>query len=71
MVYSIDDDKCLKCGICVTQCSHKAFVVVDRETEFDGLVLYTVRLDPQRCTQCGECMDTLEWWCPAKAIVRN
>ncbi len=71
MQYSIDTSKCLKCGLCVTQCPNKAFVVVDKQTEFDGLVLYTVKIDQDRCTQCGECMDTLEWWCPAKAIVRN
>jgi ferredoxin len=70
MNYSIDMSKCLRCGLCVTQCPHKAFVVVDKETEFDGLVRYTVKIDQNLCTRCGECMDTIEWWCPAKAIVR-
>lgn len=71
MNYSIDMNKCLRCGLCVTQCPHKAFVVVDKETEFDGLVRYTVKIDQNLCTLCGECMDTIEWWCPAKAIVRK
>ena len=71
MVYSIDTKKCLKCGLCVTQCPHHAFVVTDKKTESDGLILYTTKIDQDLCVQCGECMDTLEWWCPAKAIVRT
>jgi len=71
VVYSIDMKKCLKCGLCVTQCPHHAFVVTDKVTEPDGLILYTVKIDQDLCTECGECMDTLEWWCPAKAIVRS
>ena len=71
MVYSINPQKCLKCGLCVTQCSHHAFVVDEKVTEPDGLVLYTTRIDTNLCVECGECLDTLEWWCPAKAIVRT
>ena len=71
MNYSIDTSKCLKCGLCVTQCPHHAFVVDEKTTEFDGLILYKTRIDQDLCVQCGECMDTLEWWCPAKAIVRS
>lgn len=70
MVYTIDQKKCLKCGLCVTQCPQKAIVVVDKVTESDGLKLYTCRIDQQKCTSCDECF-SFEWWCPAKAIVKT
>lgn len=69
MAYKINQKKCLKCGLCVTECSEKAIVVDDKVTEDDGLVLYTVRIDPDKCTDCGVCVSH-EWWCPAKAIVK-
>jgi ferredoxin len=71
VVYKINTEKCLKCGVCVTQCPHGAFVVDEKYTEFDGLVLYRTRIDKDLCVECGECMDTLEWWCPAKAVYRE
>ncbi|MBN1176225.1 MAG: 4Fe-4S binding protein [Dehalococcoidales bacterium] len=69
MAYKINQKKCLKCGLCVTECPEKAIVVDDKVTEDDGLVLYTVRIDPDKCTECGVCV-SYEWWCPAKAIVK-
>lgn len=70
MAYRIDMKKCLRCGLCVTQCPEKAIVVVDKLKEDDGLILYTCRIDPQKCTSCDECF-SFEWWCPAKAIVKG
>ena len=70
MVYTIDQEKCLKCGLCVTQCPQKAIVVVNKVTESDGLKLYTVKIDQEKCTSCDECF-SFEWWCPAKAIVKG
>ena len=67
MAYKINIDKCLKCGLCVTQCPEEAIVVDDTVTEDDGLTLYTTRIDTDKCTECGECV-AYEWWCPAKAI---
>jgi ferredoxin len=67
MAYKINTRKCLKCGLCVTQCPEKAIVADKKETQFDGLVLYTTRIDPKKCTDCGVCV-SFEWWCPAKAI---
>jgi len=70
MAYKINTKKCLKCGLCVTQCPEKAFVVDSKVTEKDGLTLYTTRIDTKKCTMCGECFSH-EWWCPAKAIVKG
>jgi ferredoxin len=41
--------------------------IIEKVTEKDGLNLYTVRIDPKMCTDCGVCV-SFEWWCPAKAI---
>ncbi len=70
MVYTIDQKLCLKCGLCVTQCPQKAFVVDKKVTESDGLVRYTVHIDQAKCTSCDDCF-SIEWWCPAKAIVKT
>ena len=67
MVYSINTEKCLKCGLCVTECPEKAIVVDEKVTELDGLILYTARIDRERCTECGVC-HSHEWRCSAKAI---
>lgn len=67
MAYKINTKKCLKCGLCVTQCPDKAIVVDKTVTEDDGLTLYTTRIDTKKCTLCGACV-AHEWWCPAKAI---
>lgn len=67
MAYQINEEKCLKCGLCVTDCPEGAIVVDERITESDGLVLYKTRIDQEKCTECGTCQSH-EWWCPAKAI---
>ena len=67
MAYKINAKKCLKCGLCVTQCPDEAIVVDKKVTESDGLTLYTTRIDTKKCTECGAC-ESHEWWCPAKAI---
>lgn len=67
MAYSINTEKCLKCGLCVTECPEQAIVVGEKVTEPDGLILYTTRIDQDKCTECGVCV-SYEWWCPAKAI---
>ena len=67
MAYKIDENKCLKCGLCVEGCPEGAIVVDEKITEDDGLVLYRTRIDAAKCTDCGTCVSH-EWWCPAKAI---
>ncbi len=71
MAYKINMKKCLKCGLCVTQdCPENAFVVTNKVMEDDGLILYTVKIDENKCTGCDACFSH-EWWCPAKAIVKG
>jgi ferredoxin len=67
VTYIINEEKCLKCGLCVTECPEGAIVVDERVSEPDGLILYMCRIDQERCTECGTCQSH-EWWCPAKAI---
>jgi len=69
MAYTINEEKCLKCGICVKGCPEGAIVVIDQVTEPDGLVLYTTRIEETKCTECGVCVSE-EWWCPAQAITK-
>lgn len=68
MAYKITKS-CLKCGICIDGCPEEAIVIDKQVTDFDGLILYTTRIDPKKCTDCGVCVSS-EWWCPAKAIVK-
>jgi ferredoxin len=70
MAYKINIKKCLKCGLCATECPEKAIAVDERVTEKDGLVRYTTRIDSAKCTDCGTCV-SFEWWCPAKAIIKG
>ncbi len=70
MAYKINTEKCLKCGLCVTQCPEKAIKVDKKVAEADGLILYTTSIDTKKCTKCDVCF-SFEWWCPAKAIVKG
>jgi len=67
VAYKINEEKCLKCGICVKGCPEGAIIVADQVKEPDGLMLYTTRIDEGKCTDCGVCVSE-EWWCPAQAI---
>jgi ferredoxin len=67
VAYTINPETCLKCGVCIDECPEHAIVVVEKVTEYDGLNLYTVNIDPKKCTDCAVCVSH-EWWCPAKAI---
>ena len=67
MAYTINTKTCLQCGICIDECPEDAIIIIKTVTESDGLKLYTVRIDPDICNDCGTCV-SFEWWCPAKAI---
>jgi ferredoxin len=67
VAYKINEEKCLKCGVCVKECPEGAIVVDEKVTEPDGLVLYKTRIDEGECTDCGVCV-SMEYWCPAQAI---
>jgi ferredoxin len=61
-------EACLKCGICIPGCPAGAIIAGEKIVESDGLVLQSVSIDPEKCTDCGVCVSE-EWWCPAQAIV--
>ncbi len=69
MAYKITG-ACLKCGICITGCPVGAIISDEPIKESDGLILYpNVRIDPEKCTDCGVCVSE-EYWCPAQAIIK-
>jgi len=53
LVATVDPEKCVRCGICVQICPHRALYL--QET-----VLVAVHV----CNGCGECVDE----CPTEAI---
>lgn len=52
-VAAIDEDRCVLCGICASECPEGAILLED-----------TVRIDPGRCTGCGTCVNA----CPLELI---
>ena len=67
MAYKITDD-CLKCGLCISGCPEGA-IIPGEQSEYGGLTLQAVSIDPNKCTDCAVCVSE-EYWCPAQAIVR-
>ena len=53
MAYVINQDKCIKCGVCATVCPVGAIKLVDGK--------YTI--DPNLCIMCGSCAGV----CPMQA----
>ncbi len=51
---TIDLNKCVGCGVCVTNCPAEAIIWDDDD-------MPTITDD---CAECGRCLD----WCPAGAI---
>ncbi len=66
MVYKVNTDKCLKCGLCIDNCPNNAIVQV-KTSNYGGLTLRHVKIDPKKCKSCGVCVSE-EYWCPAQAI---
>ena len=69
-MYRIDENKCVKCGLCIMECPSNAFVGEGQYNVRHSVVYQSVRIDPSRCTECGICVDT-PFWCPAGAIYRG
>jgi ferredoxin len=67
MAYKITK-ACLKCGYCVDRCPEGA-IIADIKEACDELMLQPVHIDREKCTDCGICV-SMEYWCPASAIVR-
>lgn len=67
MAYRIDENRCVKCGLCITECPDEAIVGKNPYKVSTSLVYESVWIDPDRCTDCGTCV-SMEYWCPAEAI---
>jgi ferredoxin len=55
VTYIITED-CVKCGACYYECPAEA--ISEGETQYI--------IDPEKCTDCGTCVDVV--YCPAWAI---
>jgi NADH:ubiquinone oxidoreductase subunit F (NADH-binding) len=52
LVYSIDQDMCKKCGLCIRVCPSGA-IVGDREKGY--------QIIPEKCIKCGQCFDVCKF----------
>jgi ferredoxin len=59
---------CLRCGLCIKGCPAGA-IIPGEQSNYGGLTLQAVNIDPEKCTDCGVCVSE-EYWCPAQAIVK-
>jgi len=64
-VLTLDDDRCIGCGICETICPKQAIQLSPPVTQ-DGKLVEKPRVDfeADKCVFCGECVDL----CPTNAI---
>ena len=65
MKYSIIQDKCFGCGMCVKACPAGAFVKTDYVAP--GKKLPSYQIDAAKCVKCGACIAT----CKFKAITKK
>lgn len=67
MAHRITED-CLMCGVCVDKCPEGA-IIKGEPIEKEGLILQPVSIDPEKCTDCGVCVEP--FFCPAQAIIKD
>ncbi len=65
LVYSIDKDKCIGCGLCARNCPADAISKTDYIAP--GKKLPALTIDTEKCVKCGACIGT----CKFKAISRG
>ncbi len=65
LTYTIDQDKCIGCGMCAKGCPADAISRTDYIAE--GHKLASMAIDPAKCVKCGACMGT----CKFKAISKK
>jgi NAD-dependent dihydropyrimidine dehydrogenase PreA subunit len=58
-IIRIDDDRCVRCGICVKECRHNVLSMVNDEKGLHVGVEH-----PENCAHCAHCVDS----CSFKAI---
>ena len=52
---TIDQERCIGCGLCVEICPHEVFVITNRKAQI---------VDKDRCMECGACAMN----CPTAAL---
>ena len=65
LVYSIDKDKCIGCGLCARNCPADAISKTDYIAP--GKKLPALTIDTEKCVKCGACIGS----CKFKAISRG
>ncbi|MCX8032595.1 MAG: 4Fe-4S binding protein [Thermoleophilia bacterium] len=67
MALAIDETRCVRCGLCITECPAGAFRGEGSYTVGQSVVYEKIELDNEKCTNCGQCT-AYQFWCPAEAI---
>ena len=65
MIYSVDQDKCIGCGLCERQCPVSAISKTDYTAP--GHKLPSRKIDTNKCIKCGLCLSS----CKFKAIEKK
>lgn len=55
---TLDEERCVGCGMCADVCPHHVFILTDRKAQF---------IDREGCMECGACSVN----CPVDAIQVN
>ena len=60
VAYNISD-KCIQCHACIWNRICPAEAIVERNNVFS--------IDREKCTDCGTCFSTQEYFCPVRAFI--